>query len=59
MTLEHAKIVLKEHIQADGSLYSLGHYLAYTPGEGRIILDDQFDSEELEAIVVYMQSKGD
>jgi hypothetical protein len=56
MTIDEAKQILLDDIQADGGLYNLGHYLSWTPGDKTITLDDQFELDELEAIVVWVQA---
>ena len=56
MTLEQATEILKEAIEEDGGLHSLGHYMAYWSGKDTIVLDDRFSLEELEAIVVWMKA---
>lgn len=45
-------------IKPNGDLYCLGHYIAYSLGEGTVCLDDDFEIEELEALVVYMKAYG-
>jgi hypothetical protein len=56
MDLEQAKSILSYCIKPDGGLFCLGHYLSWEPGSQNIVLDDTFDFEELEAIVVYVKS---
>lgn len=41
-------------IEADGSLFSLGWYLAYNIGDKDACLDGHFTPEELTAIADYM-----
>ena len=56
MNEQEAEETLKDYIQADKGLYCLGHYLAWTPGDKYIVLDDSFELDELEAIVWYMKN---
>lgn len=51
MDEQRAREILGGMIQPDGGLYNLGHYIAWTPGEEDVRLDDRFTVEELEAIV--------
>jgi len=48
-----AREVLRDAIEEDGSLYSLGWYLEWKGGEA--ILDGSFSAEDLEAIVWWMR----
>ena len=57
MTFEEAKkiLIIRDAIDSDGTLYSLGWYVCWNGGEKSITLDGHFSVEELEAIVVYIQ----
>jgi membrane-bound inhibitor of C-type lysozyme len=58
MTLDQARKIIKpDVIQPDGSLYSLGWYLAWTRGASDATLDGIFTADELEAIAVLMRAK--
>lgn len=56
MTEERARTILGDTIQADGGLYCLGHYTAWTPGDKEACLDCNFAAEELEAIAFWMKN---
>lgn len=56
MNEERAREILKDYIQDDGGLQSLGHYMSWTPSDNTIKLDDDFDPDELEAIVWWMRN---
>ncbi len=56
MTLEEAKKRLDWCLDERGNLFSLGHYVSYDVGERRVSLDDKFDVDELEAIVVWVKA---
>ena len=56
MNEEIARDVLHEFIQPDNGLFNLGHYLAWTPGDDEIVLDDGFTVDELEAIVWWIRN---
>ena len=56
MSLDEAKVILKDSINDDGGLFNLGHYIAWERGEGEVTLDCRFTADELEAIAVYMRS---
>lgn len=56
MNEQKTREILKDAIQPDGSLYCLGHYMAWTPGSKTITLDDEFTLEELEAIEWWMRN---
>ena len=63
MNETEARQLLGSAIRSDGSLYCLGHYMAWTPERMRnkrntIYLDDDFTVEELEAIIWWMRNKG-
>lgn len=55
MDEQRAREILGGLIQPDGGLYDLGHYIAWTPGEEDVRLDDRFTIEELEAIVWWVR----
>ena len=55
MTEARARELLGDCIKPDGSLDSLGHYMAYSPGDEAITLDDVFGIDELEAMVWWMR----
>ena len=57
-TTMKARNILKKYIQPDGGLYDLEHYMMYQPGDKSITLDDEFDVEELEAIVWWIRNTG-
>lgn len=59
MTFMEACEILGDDIQSDGSLYNLGHYLAWTKGNQDITLDDKFMIKDLEAIVVYIKGMNE
>ena len=56
MNEQRAREVLGDIIQPDGSLYCIGHYIAWTKGDTSVCLDCNFDADELEAIVWWMQN---
>ena len=57
MSFETAQEILKEYIQEDGSLYSLGCYLSVC--EKMLVIDTQYLTPvELVAIGVYCIHKG-
>ena len=56
MTEELAKEILGDTIQSDGSLFCLGHYIAWQGGN-HVVLDDSFEIEELEAILWWIKHK--
>lgn len=43
--------------KSDSGLFCLGYYIAWTPGEEKATLDDEFSAEELEAIAWWMRHK--
>jgi hypothetical protein len=49
--------ILKKEVQGDGGLYSLGWYLAWTPGDLDATLDGQFTADDLEAIAWWIRNK--
>jgi len=53
---DRAREILKNYIEPDSGLYSLGHYMAWTPGDDIITLDCKFDVEELEAIAWWIRN---
>lgn len=57
MTFDEAKAIVEQiaAIGKDGGFYNLGRYMAWTPGNTRATLDDQFDAEELIALGTYMK----
>lgn len=57
MTYEEAKEHLKDEIQPNGRLYSLGWYCSWDPQHGRdyVTLDGEFTAKDLEAIAVYIK----
>ena len=55
---EGARAQLGKAIADDDGLYSLGWYLAWTPGEANATLDGQFNIEDLEAVAWWMRNKG-
>lgn len=57
MTKEEAESHLKEVIQPDGGLFSLGWYLAWPSAGGKeaATLDGRFTIRDLEAIAQYMR----
>lgn len=55
MTEERAREILGKYIQEDGGIYSLGHYMAWTPGDDDACLDCRFSADELEAISFWMR----
>ena len=55
MTEERAREILKMYIQPNGGLYCCGHYLSWNPGDPRITLDDEFEADELDAIIFWMR----
>lgn len=57
MNEERAREILANSIQPDGSLYCLGNYRSWIPGEDMICLDSYFSADELEAIVWWMRNK--
>jgi hypothetical protein len=56
MTLEEAKKALGDSLKPDGSVYELGQYMCYSPGDKTVCLDADFNADELEALVVYMRA---
>ena len=56
MNKEKAQEILEEYIQSNGGLFCLSHYLSWAPGDKEIILDCEFDADELEAIVWWMRN---
>ncbi len=40
-----------------GSISCLGHYMAWSPGDGTITLDSEFSLDEIEAIAWWMRNK--
>jgi len=59
MDYETARAILGTDVRSDGSLYCLGRYLRYTPGDDTACLDADFTADELEAIAWWMRSKAD
>lgn len=59
MTLEQAKDILKDNIEADGGLDNLGWYLCWEPGSDVVTLDGEFTLQELEAISLYVRHVND
>jgi hypothetical protein len=57
MTNEEADI--SEYVTKDGGLYSLGHYMAWSPGMREITLDCDFTAAELRAIADHMDPPSD
>ncbi len=55
MTYEEAKKHLEEYIKPNGGSYSVGWYLAWSPGREEATLDGQFTADDLLAISVYMR----
>lgn len=55
MTLDRAKVILKNAIAPDGGLTNLCWYIGWTPGYLNATLDGSFSADELEAIAVYMR----
>ena len=58
MTEEQARCVLGDSIQPDNSLYSLGAYIAWSPGDAEITLDGTFTWDELLALTWWMEHYG-
>lgn len=57
MTEKMAREILADYIdERDNGLFCCGHYLAWTPGETTVRLDDDFEADELEAIVWWMRN---
>lgn len=56
MTLDEAKLILKDSISEDNGLYNLDWYLGYNPGKDWATLDGAFTADALEAIAVYMRA---
>ena len=46
---------LKEAIRPDGSLFDLGWYLGWTPGDDEAVLDGRFSIIELRKIADHME----
>jgi len=55
MNEQQAREILKHSIRPDNSLYNCGHYTSWNKGDETICLDDNFDVEELRAIVWWME----
>ena len=55
MTDERMREILSDSITDDGGLYSLGWYLAWTPGNKDACLDGNFTAEDLEAVARWMR----
>ena len=55
MTLAQATEHLKDELQPDGGLYSVGWYLGWPVNDSTAILDGDFTADDLEAIAVYMR----
>lgn len=53
-----ARAILNTDVRSDGSLYCLGRYLSYTPGDSTACLDADFTADELEAIAWWMRNKA-
>jgi len=49
---------ISTYIQPDGTLYCLGHYIHWTPGDQKITLDCEFTLEELKEIIHYMETNS-
>lgn len=58
MDEQRAREILGDTVQADGGLYCLGHYTAWSTDRPTITLDCEFEVEELEAIVWWMRNKA-
>lgn len=56
MNIDKATEILKEYIQDDKSLYNLGAYIAYEPGDISVTLDGEFNIDELKAISWWMEN---
>jgi hypothetical protein len=56
MTLDEAKKILGDSLKQDGSVYELGQYMCYSPGDETVCLDADFSADDLEALVVYMRA---
>lgn len=57
MNESKARSILERDIQPDNSLYSLGWYLSWVPGNPEACLDGDFTAEDLEAIAWWMKNK--
>jgi len=46
---------VKDCIQPDGGLFSLGWYLSWSPGQKEAVLDGEFTAAALRAIAEHME----
>lgn len=53
---EQAEAEVAKAVTADGGLYDLGWYLAWTPGDKDAVLDGKFSAAELRAIADHMDA---
>ncbi len=58
MNETRAREILGDTVQPDYSLYCLGHYTHWTPGDKDATLDCQFTADELEAIAWWMRNNS-
>lgn len=58
MNEAQATKILEGSILKDNSLHNLYNYFDWSIGETNIVLDGQFDIEELEAIAWWMRNKN-
>lgn len=56
MTLDEAKVILGDAIDADGNLKTLDQYTSWDKDHpDTVSLDGYFTADQLEAIVIYMR----
>jgi hypothetical protein len=56
MNEEQARAILGESVEPDGSLFNLGHYIAWDKDSDEVTLDCRFTADELEAIAWWMRN---
>jgi hypothetical protein len=55
VTLDEAKVILKDFILPDGGMAGSTRFLSWTPGDAVAYIDDKFTAEEIEAIATIMR----